>query len=80
MATRSVLAAIVQAVIQLGQSLNLEIIAEGAETLEQVELLRAKGCMHVQGFYYSRPLPATLFGDFLRASSQAAGDSAAHAA
>jgi len=59
-------AAIVQAVIQLGENLNLKTIAEGAETVEQVEFLRNKGCLHVQGFYYSEPLPAVEFAAYLQ--------------
>ncbi|HEY5763434.1 MAG TPA: EAL domain-containing protein [Rhodocyclaceae bacterium] len=59
-------AAIVQAVIQLGQSLNLQTIAEGTETREQVDALRAKGCMQVQGYYFSKPLPPEQFAAFLR--------------
>ncbi len=54
-------AAIVQAVIQLGLGLNLGIIAEGVETAEQLQMLRDKGCEQVQGYYFSKPLPA---GDF----------------
>jgi diguanylate cyclase (GGDEF)-like protein/PAS domain S-box-containing protein len=59
-------AAIVQAVIQLGQSLQLKTIAEGAETEAQVQRLRSKGCYEVQGYYFSRPLPADEFVAFLR--------------
>jgi EAL domain-containing protein (putative c-di-GMP-specific phosphodiesterase class I) len=62
-------AAIVQAVIQLGQSLQLKTIAEGAETEAQVERLRSKGCFEVQGYYFSRPLPAEEFVEFLRRSA-----------
>ena len=58
-------AAIVQAVIQLGLGLNLAIIAEGAETAEQVQMLRDKGCQQVQGYFFSRPLPAAEFETFL---------------
>ena len=58
-------AAIVQAVIQLGLGLNLAIIAEGAETAEQVQMLRDKGCQQVQGYFFSRPLPAAEFEAFL---------------
>ena len=61
-------AAIVSAVIQLGQSLNLNIIAEGAETVEQVQYLRDKGCFEVQGYFFSKPLPAIAFAAFLRDS------------
>ena len=61
-------AAIVSAVIQLGHSLNLKTIAEGAETLEQVQELVDKGCGEVQGYYFSKPLPVDQFAEFLRQS------------
>ncbi len=51
-------AKIVNAVIQLAKSLNLEVIAEGIETKEQLEYIRDKGCLFGQGFYYSEAKPA----------------------
>lgn len=51
-------AAIVTAVIGLGHTLNLGIIAEGVETIHVESLLKVLGCAEAQGFYYSRPLPA----------------------
>ena len=59
-------AAISSAVIQLGHTLNLKVIAEGAETREQIELLAAAGCDEVQGFYVSRPLSAEDFVAFIK--------------
>ena len=50
--------AFVGAIIDLGQRLGLEVIAEGVETLEQAERLRQLGCTLAQGFYFARPGPA----------------------
>jgi len=50
--------AIAGAVIALGKSLKLRVVAEGVETLGQLEFLRAQGCDGIQGFYFSRPVEA----------------------
>jgi EAL domain-containing protein (putative c-di-GMP-specific phosphodiesterase class I)/GGDEF domain-containing protein len=52
--------AIVRSAVTLGHELDLEVIAEGIETLEQVEALRTFGCDVGQGYYFSRPMPAEL--------------------
>lgn len=51
-------AAITSTIIHLGQSLGLEVIAEGAEQKEQVDFLLRENCHKIQGFYYSKPIPA----------------------
>ena len=58
-------AAISSAVIQLGHTLNLRVIAEGAETHEQIDFLAALGCDEVQGYYFGRPLTADDFEAFV---------------
>lgn len=50
--------AIVNAIVQMGQSLHLEVLAEGVENTEQQKLLQKMGCAMMQGFLVSAPLPA----------------------
>ncbi|WP_333877395.1 EAL domain-containing protein [Methylobacter sp.] len=59
-------AAIVEASITLGKKLGLEVVAEGVETKEQFEFLRAHGCDLAQGYYVSRPLCKTELIELLR--------------
>ncbi|HUD29168.1 MAG TPA: EAL domain-containing protein, partial [Novosphingobium sp.] len=47
--------AIIKAVLALGQSLNVPVLAEGVETLDQLDLLREQGCDEAQGYYFGRP-------------------------
>ena len=66
-------AAIVCAIVNLGRSLNIDTTAEGVETEEQLHLLRAAGCTHVQGYLFGRPSPVTalnFFDDVARAHAR----------
>jgi diguanylate cyclase (GGDEF)-like protein/PAS domain S-box-containing protein len=58
-------AAIAAAVMALARSLKLTVVAEGVETEDQLEFLRAQGCRYVQGYLMSHPLPNDEFERFL---------------
>ena len=58
-------AAIVRAIISLAKNLNLDVIAEGVETKEQLDFLVFRGCTDIQGYYYSQPLPEDEYKKFL---------------
>ncbi|MGI4861266.1 MAG: putative bifunctional diguanylate cyclase/phosphodiesterase [Janthinobacterium lividum] len=49
---------LVEAVLNLGRSLHLDIVAEGVECVEDLHILRALGCETMQGYYLARPMPA----------------------
>jgi diguanylate cyclase (GGDEF)-like protein/hemerythrin-like metal-binding protein/PAS domain S-box-containing protein len=56
--------AIVTAIINLAHSLDMQTIAEGVETSSQLAFLRLQGCDEIQGYYFSKPLPAADFETF----------------
>ena len=64
MVTNATDRAVVSAIISLANSLDYQIIAEGVETAEQLELLREMGCHSIQGFGFSRPIPPDEFARF----------------
>jgi diguanylate cyclase (GGDEF)-like protein/PAS domain S-box-containing protein len=56
---------IVTAVISMARSLKLRVVAEGVETLNELEFLQARHCDEAQGYYFSRPVPAEEFAKLL---------------
>jgi diguanylate cyclase (GGDEF)-like protein len=57
-----------RAIISIGHSLDLKVVAEGVETEAQLEYLRKHGCDEVQGYYFSRPVPPEEFRKLLGAA------------
>ncbi len=64
---------LVRAMIGLARELELQVVAEGVETAEQLELLRQFGAQQVQGYLVSQPLPLAELMSFMNAERQAAG-------
>ena len=63
--TDSACKAITSVVLGLGRSLGMKVVAEGVETAEQTDCLKAAGCDQVQGFFFARPMPAAAVPDFI---------------
>jgi diguanylate cyclase (GGDEF)-like protein/PAS domain S-box-containing protein len=59
-------AGVVSAVIQMGKSLQMRVVAEGVETKDQVVYLRKMACAEAQGYYFSRPMNAADFSSLMR--------------
>lgn len=57
-------AAIAASIVILAHSMNLKVVAEGAEKVEQLDILRDQGCDYVQGYFFSKPLSAREFVPF----------------
>jgi predicted signal transduction protein with EAL and GGDEF domain len=70
-------AAIVSAIVALGRTLNLSIVAEGIETRAQQEFLTGIGCTSLQGFLLGRPMPAASLLESVRAADEQAAAKAA---
>ena len=57
---------IVSAIISLGQSLNLRVVAEGVETAEEMAFLKAQACDEAQGYFFSRAVSAEQFAKMIQ--------------
>ena len=71
--------AIVAAILSIGASMGIQVVAEGVEDVHELEVLGAMGCDQVQGYYFARPMPAadvpgflSTFGEFFAAKAHAA--------
>jgi EAL domain-containing protein (putative c-di-GMP-specific phosphodiesterase class I) len=64
--------AITQAIIAMGKTLSLTVVAEGVETLEQEQFLREHACDEMQGYYFSKPIAPDQFAELLRTHFAAA--------
>lgn len=59
-------AAVVETIISMANFLGLQVIAEGVETIEELDYLKIRGCPHYQGYYFSKPLSAIDFGLWMK--------------
>lgn len=57
---------IVQAIVTLAHTMNIQVVAEGVERFEQLFALQQMGCEYAQGFFFSRPVEASYLADFVR--------------
>jgi diguanylate cyclase (GGDEF)-like protein/PAS domain S-box-containing protein len=71
-------AAIVTAVISMAKSLKLRVVAEGVETLQELEFLQAHECDEAQGYYFSRPVTAPEFAKLLQSGISEQSRAALH--
>lgn len=61
---------LVKTIINIAKEFGYQLVAEGVETSEQAEFLYRHGCEHIQGYYFSRPLPADEFIEYLKKSAR----------
>ena len=69
LATDSEDRAITTAIIAMGKTLSLTVVAEGVETIEQQDFLRGQACDEMQGYYFSKPIAADEFATLLRGNT-----------
>src|SRR5207244_3070565 len=58
---------VVRAIVALAHNLDMDVVAEGVESVQQLEYLRTLGCEHAQGFFFSRPVTAMEAGTLIAA-------------
>ena len=56
---------VLRTIISMAHELGIKVIAEGAETNEQVNFLKSVNCDFIQGYYYSKPVPQDVFENML---------------
>ncbi len=59
---------LVQSIVDIGRSLDIETVAEGVETMEHARMLREIGCNILQGYAFARPMPAEDLERFMATS------------
>ncbi|HEX3101836.1 MAG TPA: EAL domain-containing protein, partial [Pyrinomonadaceae bacterium] len=64
---------IVKTILMLGENLDIEVVAEGIETTQQLDILRSLGCKAGQGYLFSRPVTAEIAENFLRQGADLSG-------
>ena len=72
--------AITETILAMARSLRLKVVAEGVETPDQVQFLERRGCDEMQGYYFSKPLPADELTAYLREREAALEESGGHKA
>ena len=60
---------VMEAIVRLSHELGMEVICEGVETAEHVEVLKNVGCRYAQGYYYSKPIPFEEFVELMKRDS-----------
>ena len=53
-------------ILAMAKELNMEVVAEGVETVEQAEKLKQYGCSYIQGYLYAKPMPAEEYPEFVK--------------